>query len=39
MKYETEGYIEDTPADEIWEMDGRGDMIKLEVEDDDAGDN
>lgn len=38
MKYESENYIEDNPVDEIWEMDGRGDMIKVEVEDDVADD-
>lgn len=34
MKYETEGCVEETPTDEIWVMDGRGRMVKLEVEDD-----
>ena len=34
MKYEKEGYTEENPVDEIWVMDGRGEMIKLEVDDD-----
>lgn len=34
MKYETEGYTEENPMDEIWVMDGRGRMVKLEVDDD-----
>ena len=38
MKYEAEGYVEENPADEIWELDGRGRMVKVEVEDD-AGDD
>ena len=33
MKYETEGF-EQTPVDEIWVRDGRGNMVRLEVEDD-----
>lgn len=32
--YETEGYVEENPTDEIWVMDGRGNMVKLEVPDD-----
>ena len=39
MKFENEGYFEENPMDEIWVLDGRGNMIKLEVEDDDADDN
>lgn len=35
---EHEGYEENNPTDEIWVRDGRGNMVKLEVEDD-AGDN
>ena len=38
IEYESEGYIEENPTDEIWVMDGRGKMIKLEV-DDDVGDD
>ena len=38
MKYEIEGYEEENPIDEIWVMDGRGRMVKLEVEDDVADD-
>ena len=34
MKYEKEGYTEENPVDEIWEMDGRGEMIKVEVDND-----
>ena len=34
MDYEREGYEEELPVDEIYVMDGRGKMIKLEVEDD-----
>lgn len=34
MKYEAETYEEENPMDEIWVRDGRGKMIKLEVEDD-----
>ena len=34
MEYEREGYEEINPMDEIWVRDGRGKMIKLEVEDD-----
>ena len=34
MKYETEGYTEENPMDEIWVMDGKGNMVKLEVDDD-----
>ena len=39
MKYENESYIDENPVDEIWVLDGRGNMIKLEVEDDDADDD
>ena len=38
MKYENEGYTEENPVDEIYVMDGRGRMVKVEV-DDDAGDD
>ena len=38
MKYEVEGYNEENPVDEIYVMDGRGNMMKVEV-DDDAGDD
>lgn len=38
MIYEREGYEEQTPIDEIWVRDGRGKMVRLEV-DDDATDN
>ena len=38
MIFEREGYTEENPVDEIWVMDGRGKLVKLEVEDD-AGDN
>ena len=35
---ERECYEEESPMDEIWVRDGRGNMVKLEVEDD-VGDN
>lgn len=38
IDFEAEGYVEANPTDEIWEMDGRGNMAKLEV-DDDVGDD
>jgi hypothetical protein len=38
IEYETEGYSEDNPVDTVWVRDGRGKMIKLEVEDDVADD-
>ena len=38
MKFEEELYEEENPMDEIWVRDGRGKMIKMEVEDD-ADDN
>lgn len=38
MDYEREAYTEENPVDEIWVMDGRGRMVKLEVEDDVADD-
>jgi len=34
IEYEPEGYSEETPVDTVWVRDGRGQMIKLEVEDD-----
>ena len=34
IEYEAELYEEENPMDEIWVRDGRGKMIKLEVEDD-----
>ena len=34
MEFEREGYEEQNPVDTIWVRDGRGNMIKLEVEDD-----
>lgn len=34
IEYEVEGYSEDNPVDAVWVRDGRGQMIKLEVEDD-----
>ena len=34
MEFEREGYIEENPIDEIWVRDGRGRMVRLEVEDD-----
>ena len=34
IEYEAELYEEENPRDEIWVCDGRGKMIKLEVEDD-----
>ena len=34
MKLEMEAYEEENPKDEIWVRDGRGKVIKLEVEDD-----
>lgn len=36
--YEKEGYEEEKPVDEIYVRDGRGQIIKLEVEDDVADD-
>ena len=38
MDFEREAYTEENPMDEIWVMDGRGQMVKLEV-DDDVGDD
>ena len=38
MAFEREAYTEENPMDEIWVMDGRGRMVKLEV-DDDVGDD
>lgn len=38
INYEPEGYIEENPTDTVWVRDGRGQMIKLEVEDDVADD-
>ena len=38
IEYEVEGYTEDNPVDTVWVRDGRGQMIKLEVEDDVADD-
>ena len=38
IEYETEGYSEDNPVDTVWVRDGRGQMIRLEVEDDAADD-
>ena len=34
MEFEREGYEEQNPVDEIWVRDGRGRMVRLEVEDD-----
>ena len=34
MEFEREGYVEENPVDEIWVRDGRGRMVRLEVEDD-----
>ena len=34
MEFEREGYEEENPMDEIWVRDGRGRMVRLEVEDD-----
>jgi len=34
MKFEREDYEEQIPVDEIWIRDGRGKMVRLEVEDD-----
>lgn len=36
--YEPETYEEENPVDTVWVRDGRGQMIKLEVEDDVADD-
>ena len=38
IEYELETYEEENPVDTIWVRDGRGQMIKLEV-DDDVDDN
>lgn len=38
MDFEREAYTEANPMDEIWVMDGKGNMVKLEV-DDDVGDD
>lgn len=38
IEYEVDGYIEDNAVDTVWVRDGRGKMIKLEV-DDDVDDN
>ena len=37
-EFEREGYTEDTPVDTVWVRDGRGRMVRLEVEDDVADD-
>ena len=34
MDFERESYEEHNPIDEIWVRDGRGKMVRLEVEDD-----
>lgn len=34
MEYEREGYEEENPMDEIFILDGKGQMLKLEVADD-----
>lgn len=38
IEYEVEGYTEENAVDTVWVRDGRGKMIKLEVEDDVADD-
>ena len=38
MEFEREEYVEENPVDEIWVRDGRGRMVRLEVEDDVADD-
>ena len=38
IEYEVEGYNEENAVDTVWVRDGRGKMIKLEVEDDVADD-
>ena len=38
IEYEVEGYEEENPVDIVLVRDGRGKMIKLEVEDDVADD-
>ena len=39
MDFEREYTPEEPQTDEIWVLDGRGRMVKLEVEDDDAEDD
>lgn len=34
IEYEVEGYGEENAVDTVWVRDGRGQMIKLEVDDD-----
>lgn len=36
--FEAEGYEEENPVDTVWVRDGRGKMVRLEVEDDAADD-
>jgi len=38
IEYEPEGYTEENPTDTVWVREGRGQMIRLEVEDDVADD-
>lgn len=38
IDFEPETYEEENPVDTVWVRDGRGQMIKLEVEDDVADD-
>lgn len=37
-EFEREGYVEENPVDSVWVRDGRGRLVKLEV-DDDASDD
>lgn len=38
IEYEPEGYTEENPTDTVWVRDGRGKIVKLEVDDDVADD-
>ena len=38
IDYEPETYEDENPVDTVWVCDGRGQMIRLEVEDDVADD-
>lgn len=37
-EFEREGYTEENPVDTVWVRDGRGRMVRLEVEDDASDD-
>lgn len=33
-EFEREGYVEENPVDSVWVRDGRGRLVRLEVDDD-----